>query len=424
MRHVPLKPLAILLLCLAGWPGHAPGQPPTPDPTPDPKGEQRLPLSAFNIYRGESHAHTVYTWSHGNHWADGGEALRADWDQENHTNHQGPPARYFERAKARGFDFFAITDHSQEDPFQPVDPEGNAAWQDTLAAAARYSDETFVALAGFEYSRNPPHDAEDQTGTGHMNAINVSEYVNAAHMGIPQFYEWLKGARPAHGDGHVVASFNHPGKTQFHDWAYIDDEVREMVAMFEMRTVFRGPPRWAGYVRALNRGWKLAPISVTDSHGYWHLDNIPPLTHVLAPELTREALTRAMRQRRMYTSWAAERNTRVDLKYAVNGYVMGSTLEQPTTLAFHVEITTPPDDPGQRVRRIQILRNHPTDIDQVEVAAEGLFAGDENAIVWTTTIADTTSRYFLPRIHHSNDMTDGVFNEHGSTYAAPVWTGR
>ncbi|TVS17748.1 MAG: hypothetical protein EA424_12110 [Planctomycetaceae bacterium] len=388
-----------------------------------PTDEQRLPLSAFNIYRGETHAHSVYTWSHGAHRADGGGALKTDWDQQSYRNHQGPPGKYFERAKAQGFDFFVITDHSQEKPLQPVDPQRNAAWLDTLAAAEQSTDDKFIAMAGFEYSRNPPFDA-DRTGTGHINAINVAEYVNAEHMSIPEFYNWLTRAAPVGGEGCVVASFNHPGRTQFQDWAYLDDDIIELVAMFELRTVYRGPPRWAAYVRALNRGWKVSPISVTDSHGYWHLENIPPLTYVLAPELTKAALTRAMRQRRTYTSWAGQRNTQVDLKYSVNGYVMGSTLNEPTTLEFYVQITTHPDDPGQGVRRIQVLRNHPTDLDGVQVAAEAFFDGNETEIMWTTTIDDSVSRYFLLRVYHNSDMQDGVFNEHGSTYAAPVWTGR
>jgi hypothetical protein len=405
--------LPIVWLCLIRAAGAEAGQP----------DEQRSPLSAFGIYRGETHAHTVYTWSHGGHWMDGNAALRPDWDQENYRNYQGPPAKYFERARAKGFDFFAVTDHSQESPFQPVDPVKNAAWRDTQASAKQATDPTFVAMAGFEYSRNPNFD-HDRTGTGHINVLNATQYVNAEHMSIPEFYAWLKQARPVDDEGFVVACFNHPGKTQYHDWAYLDDEIRDLITLFELRTVFRGAPRWSAYVRALNMGWKVSPISVTDSHGYWHLDNIPPLTCVLATERTKAALTHAMRQRRTYTSWAAERNTRVDLKYSVNGFVMGSTLEQPTTLAFHVEITTCPDDPGQRVRRIQLLRNHPTDIDQVEVATEALFDGSDDALVWKTTIEDTSSRYFLLRIHHQNDMTDGVFHEHGSTYSAPVWTGR
>ncbi|MHC4351283.1 MAG: CehA/McbA family metallohydrolase domain-containing protein, partial [Planctomycetota bacterium] len=287
--------------------------------------EQRLRLSEFRIYRGETHAHTVYTYSHGNH-LDKDKSPKADWDRENYSNYQGPPEKYFEQAKAKGFDFFVVTDHSQEEPFQPVDAQKNKAWLDIQAAAEKYTDETFVAMAGFEFSRNAQFDAE-RTGTGHMNAINVSEYVNAKQMGIPRFYDWLKQAKAAHGQGCVVASFNHPGITGYQDWAYLDAGIMDIVTMFELRTVYRGDPRWEAYVRALNKGWKVSPISVTDSHGYWHLENIPPLTCVLATELTKEALTRAMRQRRTYTSWAGERKTRVELKYSVNGYVMGSMLE-------------------------------------------------------------------------------------------------
>jgi hypothetical protein len=384
--------------------------------------EQRLPLTAFTIYRGETHAHTMYTYSHGNHRADDG-SLKKDWDQQNYSNHQGPPAEYFRRAKAKGFDFFVVCDHSQEMPFQPVDPHKNEAWLATRAAADKYTDETFVAMAGFEFSRNAPFD-RNKTGLGHINGINATGYVNAAEMSIPDFCTWLKQASPAGGEGFVVASFNHPGRTQYNDWAYLDDTIVDIITLFELRTVYRGQPRWNAWIRALNKGWKVSPISVTDSHGYWHLDNIPPLTCVLATELTKPALTRAMRQRRTYTSWAGERKTHVDLKYAVNGHIMGSTLDKPEQFTFHVEITTPPDDARQRVRRIQVLRNHPTDPDRVEVAAEGLFDGDAHKIVWETTVQDTSSRYFLLRVHHAGDMTNGTFNEHGSTYAAPVWTGR
>jgi len=384
--------------------------------------EQRLELSAFGIYRGETHAHTMYTYSHGSH-RDKDKTVKADWDRVNYSNYQGPPEKYFEQAKAKGFDFFAVTDHSQEEAFQPVDSGTNKAWLDIQAAAKKYTDENFVAIAGFEFSRNAQFDGE-KTGTGHMNAINVSEYLNAKDVGFPKFYEWLKNARPASGGGSVVASFNHPSSNGYQDWAYLDKEIADVVTMFELRTVYRGRPRWDAYVRALNKGWKVSPISVTDSHGYWHLDNIPPLTCVLATELTKEALTRAMRQRRTYTSWAAERKTRVDLKYSVNGNVMGSTLDKPTRLAFHVEMKTAAEDAGQRVRRIQVLRNHPTDVDKVEVAAEALFDGETNEIVWDKILQDDSSRYFLLRIHHTNDMKDGAFNEYGSTYSAPVWTGR
>lgn len=420
-------------------------------------GEKTLPLSDFNIYRGETHAHTVYTWSHGSHRTGGNYSeLEPDWDPPSGTgtdkyefppvlepmgevnpdfynNYQGPPAYYFAMAKERGLDFYNISDHSQELPLQPAEPD-NPYWMDTQAAAAKYDDDPeFVALPGSEYSRN----TSDDGGRGHLNAINVAEYVNAGHnttdhpaepwpeadWSIPQFYDWLKDVEPAGGSGYVVASFNHPGKTQFGDWAHRDNEVDEIISLFELRTVYRSF-NFDGFVRALNKGWKVSPISVTDSHGYWHIENIPPLVNVLAPKLTREAITRAMRQRRTYTSWAGERNTEVDLKYSVNGNIMGSVLEDVSSFDFEVEINTHPQDSEQTVRKIQILRNHPDDIDRIEVVKETVFDGSETDVVWNTTVDDDTAKYFFLRIYHTSDMENGSYNEHGSTYSAPVWTGK
>jgi hypothetical protein len=124
-------------------------------------------------------------------------------------NHQGPPDRFFALAKRKGFDFYVITDHSQEEAFQPVDPLQNAAWVETQAAARRHSNPNFIAMAGIEFSRNPPFDT-DGTGIGHLNALNIANYVNAQHTNLPEFYEWLKQAETAGGEGYVVASFNHP----------------------------------------------------------------------------------------------------------------------------------------------------------------------------------------------------------------------
>jgi hypothetical protein len=115
----------------------------------------------------------------------------------------------------------------------------------------------------------------------------------------------------------------------------------------------------------------------------------------------------------------------VELRYAVNGFIMGSILKRPDKFNFHIEVNTRPSHPTERVRRIQILRNAPDGKDDVEVAAEVVFDGNKDEIVWAPVIEDSSARYFLLRIHHSNDMTDdGNFKPHGSTLSAPVWTGR
>lgn len=396
--------------------------------------ESDATLDDYNIYRGNTHSHTIYSWSHGSHrdCLGIGCGLKDDWDN---FDTQGLPANHLAVAKENNHDFYVISDHSSDDPFTGQNEYGwedirenydwaNNFWQHILDSSAEATDDNFVGLPGIEYSRNTD---PDNTGEGHINPMNISKYahsIGADGKNIPELYEWLKTVEPADGTGYVVASFNHPSRTQYNDWAYLDDEIIDIITMFELRTVFRGRgPRWAGFVRALNKGWKISPISVADNHGYWNIINTPNLTYVLAPELTKKAITLAMKERRTYTSWAGLENTQVDLKYSVNGCIMGSTLDNPSTYNFRIEVNTHPADSGQDVRRIQILRNHPTDLDAVQVVAEQEF-NEGNKVVWTPTLEDDTAKYFFLRIHHTNDMENDSFNIHGSTYSSPVWTGR
>ena len=414
--------------------------------------EQQQSLSYFNIYRGNSHSHTIFTWTHGAHRIKGITDLtdpcefHPDWivppgmdyrdyntislDPEDYTNRQGLPDNHFERAMNIGYDFYVISDHSQEPTLQPVSID-NPVWQIMQKTADKYNDyPDFVALNGFEYSRNTPDDG----GRGHINVIHSSEYVNADHgqrgpappwpeanWSIPEFYNWLKSAE-THGDkGFVVAGFNHPGPDQYNHWDHIDSVIVKLVSTFEIHTRY-GPIRWDAYIRALNKGWKVSPIGVLDNHMFLNEaeNKLPPPTFVLAPELTREAITRAMRQRRTFASWVEG----VELRYSVNGFIMGSTLDNPDTFNFHVEVNTR-NSRQEMIRCIQILRDHSGGEDDVEVAAEILLEGNKNEIVWNPVIEDSGARYFLLRIFHNRDMTyDGNLKFHGSTVSAPVWTGR
>ena len=73
---------------------------------------------------------------------------KPDWKE-----YQGPPAEHFALAQAQGYDFYVVTDHSQEAPLQPVSPT-SPAWVDTGKAAAAATDSHFLALRGFENSEN------------------------------------------------------------------------------------------------------------------------------------------------------------------------------------------------------------------------------------------------------------------------------
>lgn len=355
-------------------------------------------------------------------------AISTDYNQ----NNNGPPAHQAQTARNNDYDFIVSADHSQENPFQPVASDENVYWEDTREVSRNNrNDSSFVALTGIEYSRNVDNSDPSLGGGGHMNPMNIHNYVSALGseaMSIPELFDWIKNTRPLDDIGHVVMSFNHPGPDQYLDWAHWDEEIVDIITMFELRTVFRGSgPRWNAYVRSLNKGWKTSPISVHDSHGYWNLANKPPLTNVYAPELTIEAITRAMRQRRTFTSWTQDEDTRIDLRYSVNGYIMGSTLDRPDTFKFHIEVDALSDQPLQYVKRIQILRDHSNgNLNEVEVVADKEFEGTDKKVVWMPAIQDEDANYFLLRIWHWNDMENNytTYSEHGSTYSAPTWTGR
>ena len=137
--------------------------------------------------------------------------MKPDWEK-----YQGPPSKHFELAKANGYDFYVMADHSQEAGFQPTGPT-NAQWAAAKRQAAEATDSTFVALAGYEHSEN-----DGPGGKGHLNVINSAGMLNALAPGIdlPYLYKWLATAQP-NGEGPVVATFNHPGKDQYNNWATV-----------------------------------------------------------------------------------------------------------------------------------------------------------------------------------------------------------
>ena len=412
--------------------------------------DQQKPLSYYNVYRGNTHAHTIFTWTHGVHRTKSIAKLNeptefdpkfkapatTDWrdyktlsmNPADYTNLQGLPANHYQLAIANGFDFYATTDHSQEPTLQPV-AVNNPFWMNIQKTADEYSTKgKFVAIPGFEYSRN----TAENGGEGHINVLNSKEYVSAdfgqrgpaapwpeANWNIPQFYNWVKTAKPYDEKGCVVVGFNHPQPDQYNDWDNIDPEIVKYISTFELHTGYK-KIRWEAYVRALNKGWRVAPIGVFDNHGFDVISNpktFPP-TNVLAHELTREAITKALRERRTFVSWIKG----VELLYAVNGYIMGSTLEKADTYNFEIRINTRASNPEDRVKKIQILRNHPEGKDDVMVATEITLDGNKDEIVWTPVLKNTDAKFLLLRVFHNSDLKeDGSYKDHGSTVSAPVW---
>jgi hypothetical protein len=383
---------------------------------------QQLP-SGYHIYAGNTHAHTIFTMSHGAQYSHKpgfkhymyvdskgvshtkNTTLKSDW-----RKYQGLPSAHYALAKANGYDFYVTTDHSQEAGFHPTSPI-SAAWLATNEEAKEATDKDFVALRGFEYSEN-----NGPGGKGHINVINSATYLNALESGIDlqYLYKWLETVKPK-GNGPVVASFNHPGPHQYNDWAYRDSKITNIITMLEVINS-NWHIHYAGFINALDKGWKVSPISGLDNHGLGGIKHDKSRTFVLAKAKTKEDILDAMKNRRTYASLDHD----IQCWYTVNGKIMGSTLIQPDTFKFNIHISDPDtNNPKAKITKIDIVKDGGKVIKTYTPTPA-------YSIQWNPTIHNATNRYFFVRIW---DAGGGEDNKHANpqkpmAWLAPVWTGR
>jgi hypothetical protein len=286
----------------------------------------------------------------------------------------------------------------------------NAAWMTSKTEAAEATDGQFAGFSGFEYSENDGPGAK-----GHINVINTAEYINALAPGVdlPYLFQWLKTAAP-NGDGPVVASFNHPGRQQYDNWAGRDPEVTDIITLLEVINSDKNI-HYDAFVNALDNGWKVSPVCGIDSHGFWGLDHATSRTFVLATEKTKTAILDAMKQRRTYA--AMDQN--IQCRYTVNGAIMGSTLNRPEVLSFEISISDPDaDDPRDQITKIDIVKDGGVVVETHEPAPAA-------AVTWKPTIEDAESTYLFVRVWNAGggdaDRSDAA---EPVAWLAPVWTGR
>ena len=386
------------------------------------------PVPRYHIYAGSTHAHTAYSWSHGDQFIntkqDSSEEkvpgisvspegvqypakakiAKPDWQK-----FQGPPSAHFALAKSNGYDFYLVTDHSQDAAFAPTSGT-NIAWLATKREASEATDSNFVALAGYEHSEN-----NGPNGVGHINVINSAEYLNALAPGmdLQYLYNWLKSV-PANGDGPVVASFNHPGPRQYNNWAYRDAQVTDIITLMEVINSNK-KIHYEAFLNALDKGWKVSPVCGNDNHGFWGISHHTSRTFVLAINKTKASILDAMKNRRTYASLA--RN--IQCQYRVNGAIMGSTLDRPNVFEFDIAISDPDSSaPNHKITKIDIVKDG-------GVVAESFSPTPAFSLNWSPTIHDSTNKFFFVRVWNAGGGdAPGANPANPVAWLAPVWTGR
>lgn len=355
---------AVIISLSCGDDAPAPGKRPAGDTQTDPAEKE-----SYRIFLGNTHAHCRYS----------GDANQSDENSaENH----------FRLAKANGYDFYCMTDHSQYDSFTP------GAWEDLQAAADAATDASFVAIRGYEHSENNGPGAK-----GHLNVYNSSGYLNALAEGIdmPYFHNWLADAANAG----VIVSMNHPQKDQYGTFACYNEEARRHILLIEL---INGSNDYHGsFLAALSKGWKVSPIAGCDNHATKPIAAWQPRTGIAAKKLTRESLFEAMSEGRTYATF--DRNLK--LLYYVNKHTMGSRINTlADKLTFEAEVSDPDtSDPSNRIVRIEIVGEG-----NRVVAAETF---SDHRIVWKVQVKKEHKYYYLKVYNASSDTP--------VAYAAPVW---
>lgn len=298
------------------------------------------------------------------------------------------PADYYASGEAFDLDFMGGSDHSDflgvplstsgycaPDPNNPTgrDPEAQLhdtaqcpggdpsdqtkslnKWDATKKYAAAATTPNYAAFQGFEWSSDV---------YGHTNVYFSKNVANAKADGYPTpktFYDWLT-RRPEQGGGSDgLMTFNHPGakdllkparnaaglpadtSLNWNDFAYdarIDNQVvgietwNDTDEYGSSRDKDTYPEGY--YVRALDKGWHVAPIGAEDL-GHNRSDDWGgpswAKTVILATERSPAALKAAMLARRVY----AVQDGAIRLDLQVDGEMMGSRISAATGTSLPV----------------------------------------------------------------------------------------
>ena len=307
----------------------------------------------YQLYFGQLHSHTQYSDGAGS-LEDALAYVKALSAQDNvqfvaYTDH----SNYFDKSGAANpegalYDMSKATEYSQE------------TWKSYKDAVAAFNAEnagSLVALAGFEMTWSG--------GPGHINTFNTPGIVSrnnttlnnkTSDAGMKAYYALLSQAEGADS----ISQFNHPGTTfgTFQDFAYWDAVIDSRMYLVEVGNgegqIGAGGyyPSYSEYIKALDKGWHLAPSNNQDNHkGRWGNAN-DARDVILTDDFSEEGIYAALRAMRVY----ATEDKNLEIGYTVNGEMLGSTIsEVPEKLNFEISFYDP--DKTDSISKVELVVN-------------------------------------------------------------------
>ncbi len=340
-------------------------------------GAEEVFFGGLKVFVGNLHAHTSFS--------DG----------------SGFPDEAFDRAKAAGLHFMAVTEHNHTNNIHPKDPQGGQiiGGDPTLyekliqQAGAKTQTASFIALFGQEFSSIGPGN--------HLNVIGPHAVILDTEIQNGEYKKFYQTWLPAHTDVTFI-QFNHPwedlkdgfenyGRHQFQgSFAKLRNATAGKLRTIE---VINGPGLNPGtgigaklqgesfYTEFLAHGFRLAPSADQDNHHRTWGDLTDARTGVLASDLTESAITEAILARRTFAT--TDRSLRAAL--SVNGSVMGSDITAPTrnlTIAYKVADA---DEPKARYDiKIVVGSSVSGGVAQERTLATSVQGNQDNTVQFTT----------------------------------------
>lgn len=334
-----------------------------PADLPEPAGE-------YQIYYGNLHSHTALS--------DG----------------IGVPEEAYDFARyTAGIDFLAITEHSNLYDHD-LDWKLSRKWRDIQEMAEQKTEEgKFLALFGAETTW--------YNQFGHMNTYAMDCFINTyetRYNDVNCYYETIKQYPES------IHQWNHPwscGVRHHDEFEPYDEAVDQVLHMIELNPM--ESPDMGGlfyYIRALDKGWHVAPVGSQDNHqGQWGSQNTLR-TAILVERLTREHFYDAARRQRVYFTSALH----LQVWFRINGEIMGSRLKGGEELNVAVKASYG-QATGRRIVKAELYGEQGRVLEQIEL--------DAAELNWNLTLpAQEEQRYYFVKVYQD----DGEF-----AVTAPIW---
>lgn len=307
---------------------------------------------------------------------------------------QNPPEQVFSMAAGMAdMDFFALTDVSdtldnRESGGIGEDGSISKNWAAGKLAAQNATNSGFLALFGFEMAWPA------NIRVGHIVTLNTPgwEYFEKENKTGPEsLAEYLENLSAA---PEGVSMFCHPNPQtgEFYRFSNYDPGHDSHMHLLELGS---GVNMRTYYNMALRKGWHVAPACPAPD---WEelQSGSSPRTVVLTESLTEESLYQAISQYRVY----ATEDSDLEIYYALNGSLMGSTVGETRELWAEIWVKDPTDT-GRVTIQVFTEATDPVGIHSLSAAEDYL----------KFRVADEHAYYYLVIEQEDGDIA----------VTAPVW---